>query len=66
LTRESRKTQFVKGIGVTPQIIVGKAHLVDRGKIDAPARVLPENQVPWEVERFRDAVEESMKQLRSA
>ena len=66
MTRESRKTQFIKGIGVTPQIIVGKAYLVDRGKIDAPARVLPENQVPWEVERFRDAVEESKKQLRSA
>jgi phosphotransferase system enzyme I (PtsI) len=66
LTRELRKTQFIKGIGVTPQIIVGKAHLVDRGKIDAPARVLPENQVPWEVERFRDAVEESKKQLRAA
>ena len=66
LTRESKKTQFVKGIGVTAQIITGKAYLVDRGKIEAPARVLPENQVPWEVERFRDAVEESKKQLHSA
>ena len=64
--RESKKTQFIKGIGVTPQIITGKAYLVDRGKIEAPARVLPENQVPWEIERFRDAVEESKKQLRSA
>jgi len=66
LARESKKTQFVKGIGVTAQIITGKAYLVDRGKIEAPARVLPENQVPWEVERFRDAVEESKKQLHSA
>ena len=66
LAHESKKTQFVKGIGVTAQIITGKAYLVDRGKIEAPARVLPENQVPWEVERFRDAVEESKKQLHSA
>jgi phosphotransferase system enzyme I (PtsI) len=66
LTRESKKTQFIKGIGVTAQIITGKAYLVDRGKIEAPARVLPENQVPWEIERFQDAVEESKKQLRSA
>jgi len=66
LTREPKKTQVIKGIGVTPQIIMGKAYLVDRGKIEAPARVLPENQVPWEIERFRDAVEESKKQLRSA
>jgi phosphotransferase system enzyme I (PtsI) len=66
LTREPKKTHLIKGIGVTAQIIMGKAYLVDRGKIEAPARVLPENQVPWEVERFRDAVEESKKQLRSA
>jgi phosphotransferase system enzyme I (PtsI) len=66
LARESKKTQFIKGIGVTAQIITGKAYLLDRGKIEAPARVLPENQVPWEIERFRDAVEESKKQLRAA
>jgi len=66
LTRESKKTQLIKGIGVTPQIIVGKAYLVDRGKIDAPARVLPESQVPQEIERFRQAVEESKNQLRAA
>ena len=66
MPREQKKTQFIKGIGVTPQIIVGKAYLVDRGKIEAPAKVLPENQVRWEVERFRAAVEESKKQLREA
>ena len=61
-----KKTQFIKGIGVTPQIIIGKAYLVDRGKIEAPARVLPEFHVPLGVERFQDAVEESKKQLRQA
>ncbi|NWF54959.1 MAG: phosphoenolpyruvate--protein phosphotransferase [Syntrophaceae bacterium] len=66
MTREPRKTHVIQGIGVTPQIILGKAYLVDRGKIEAPARVLPENQVPREVERFREAVEESKKQLRAA
>jgi phosphotransferase system enzyme I (PtsI) len=60
------KTKFIKGIGVTAGIIIGKAYLVDRRKIEAPARVLPEFQVPQEVERFLDAVEESKKQLRSA
>lgn len=66
MSREQKKTHFIKGIGVTPQIIIGKAYLVDRGKIEAPAKVLPENQVPWEVERFRAAVEESKKQLHQA
>jgi phosphotransferase system enzyme I (PtsI) len=60
------KTKFIKGIGVTAGIIIGKAYLVDRRKIEAPARVLPEFQVPQEVARFLDAVEESRKQLRSA
>jgi len=60
------KTQFIKGIGVTPGIVIGKAYLLDRRKIEAPARVLPEFQVPQEVSRFLDAVEESKKQLRAA
>ncbi len=66
MVREGKKTQFIKGIGVTPQIIVGKAYLLDRGKIEAPARVLPEFQVPQEIERFREAVEGSKKQLQTA
>jgi phosphotransferase system enzyme I (PtsI) len=66
LVREGKKTQFIKGIGVTPQIIVGKAYLLDQGKIEAPARVLPEFQVPQEIERFREAIEESKKQLQKA
>jgi phosphotransferase system enzyme I (PtsI) len=60
------KTKFIKGIGVTAGIIIGKAYLVDRRKIEAPARVLPEFQVPQEIARFLDAVEESKKQLREA
>ena len=66
MKREMTKTKFIKGIGVTAGIIIGKAYLVDRRKIEAPARVLPEFQVPQEVARFLDAVEESRKQLRSA
>jgi phosphotransferase system enzyme I (PtsI) len=61
-----KKTKFIKGIGVTAGIIIGKAYLVDRRKIEAPARVLPEFQVPQEIARFLDAVEESKKQLREA
>jgi phosphotransferase system enzyme I (PtsI) len=60
------KTKFIKGIGVTPGIIIGKAYLLDRKKIEAPAKVLPEFQVDQEVARFQDAVEESKKQLRMA
>jgi len=61
-----RKTQLIKGIGVTPGIIIGKAYLVDRRKIEAPARVIQESHIPQEIERFQEAVEESKKQLRLA
>jgi phosphotransferase system enzyme I (PtsI) len=60
------KTKFIKGIGVTAGIIIGKAYLVDRSKIEAPAKVLPEFQVPQEIARFLNAVEESKRQLRNA
>ena len=61
-----KKIQFIKGIGVIPGIVIGKAYLVERGKIEAPAKVIPEFRVPQEVARFLDAVEESKKQLRLA
>lgn len=61
-----KKIQFIKGIGVIPGIVIGKAYLVERGKIEAPAKVIPEFRVPQEVARFLDAVEESKKQLRMA
>ncbi len=66
MKREGKRTNFIKGIGVTPGIVIGKAYLVDRGKIEAPARVLPEFLVPQEVSRFREAVEESKRQLLQA
>ena len=66
MRREMMKTKFIKGIGVSPGIIIGKAYLLDRKKIEAPAKVLPEFQVDQEVARFQDAVEESKKQLRMA
>ncbi len=66
MKRELKKTHFVKGIGVTPGIVIGKAYILDRGKIEAPARVLPEPQVPQEVERFLASVDESKNQLRKA
>ncbi len=66
LKREVKKSKFIKGIGVSPGIIIGKAYLLDRGKIEAPAKVLPEFQVPQEVARFKDAVEESKRQIRNA
>jgi len=66
LKKEVKKTKFIKGIGVTPGIIIGKAFFVDKGKIETPARVIPESQVEQEVERFLEAIEESKKQLRLA
>ena len=66
MKRGLKKIQFIKGIGVIPGIVIGKAYLVERGKIEAPAKVIPEFRIPQEVARFLDSVEESKKQLRMA
>ena len=54
----------LQGIAVSPGIVIGKAHLVDREK----ARILyqyiiSEDQLNWEVDRFKDALQATEDQL---
>ncbi len=53
----------LKGIPVSPGIVIGKAHLVDRSKIKVPLRKIDKKDVPYEIERFKKAVEIAKKQL---
>lgn len=55
--------QFMKGIGASPGIVVGRAFLLDRSKVRLPQRRIPGNRVAGEMKRFRDAIELSKKQL---
>lgn len=59
-----KKTFVMKGIGVSPGIVIGKAYLFDR--LDAPVpfyKLSDPSLVTGEIRRFRNALRESEKQL---
>jgi phosphoenolpyruvate-protein phosphotransferase (PTS system enzyme I) len=59
-----KKTFVMKGIGVSPGIVIGKAYLFDRQDAQVPFYKLCEPaQVTKEIKRFRKALRESEKQL---
>jgi len=53
----------LQGIPVSPGIIIGKAHLVDRSKVKVPLRRIDDNSIHYEIERFKKAVEKAKDQL---
>jgi phosphotransferase system enzyme I (PtsI) len=54
----------LKGIAVSPGIVIGKARLIDRSKVKIFYQYLiHEEQVNREVERFRDALETTKNQI---
>jgi len=63
-TDAEKKSFVLKGIGVSPGIVIGKAYLYDR--FDAQVsfyRLRDKNLVAKEIKRFRAALKESEKQL---
>ncbi len=63
-TDAEKKSFVLKGIGVSPGIVIGKAYLYDR--FDAQVsfyRLRDKNHVAKEIKRFRAALKESEKQL---
>jgi len=53
------------GIGVTPGIAIGEAHLVQRGLLEVAPEYIEREQIPDEVDRFRQAVSGARRALRS-
>ena len=53
------------GIGVTPGIAIGEAHLVQRGLLEVAPEYIGRKQIPDEVDRFRQAVSGARRILRS-
>jgi len=54
----------LQGLGVAPGIAMGPAHVADEDAIVVPERRLEAAEVPAELERFGQAVEYSLKQLK--
>jgi len=54
----------LQGLGISPGIAMGPAYVSDEDTIVVPERRLESSEVPAELERFGQAVERSLKQLR--
>jgi len=60
---KKRENIILKGIGVSSGIAIGRAHLIERGRVEVEERPIKKAQVEKEVNRFRRAVEQSKLQL---
>ncbi len=61
---QQQVNKFIQGIGASPGIIIGKAHLVERFKVRLPQKQIGRGQVDEEVKRFLRAIQASEDQLR--
>ena len=64
ITEQAKKTFVLKGIGVSPGIVIGKAYLFDPLDIQLSFFKLADSSlIPKEVQRFKNALKESERQL---
>ncbi|MBI5014060.1 MAG: phosphoenolpyruvate--protein phosphotransferase [Deltaproteobacteria bacterium] len=61
--RVIRERTELRGIPVSPGIVIGKAYLVDRRKVRPQERVIDADGVEAEIARFHCALDESQRQL---
>ncbi|MDB4907577.1 MAG: phosphoenolpyruvate-protein phosphotransferase [Gemmatimonadetes bacterium] len=54
----------IRGLPASPGIVVGRVHLLRWEVPDVRHRIIPDEEVPAEVERFRQAVERAKERLR--
>lgn len=62
-TEENQDERIFEGLGVSPGIIVGPAHLRDGGEIQVLEYRLPQAKLDKEIERFQEAVKKARRQV---
>ncbi|MBP1708982.1 MAG: phosphoenolpyruvate--protein phosphotransferase, partial [Deltaproteobacteria bacterium] len=60
---EQLTNRFLRGVGASPGVVMGKAFLLDRSKVRLPEKRIEADQVETEVKRFLQAIRESREQL---
>ena len=60
----TRSGRVFDGLGVSPGIAIGPAHVVESGQIDVPEYAIAEDKVAAEQQRFADAVAKSQRQVK--
>jgi phosphotransferase system enzyme I (PtsI) len=58
-----KESKILKGVTASEGIVAGKIFLLERERVMIPRRILHEEHVPQEVLRFKDALEETKKEL---
>jgi phosphotransferase system enzyme I (PtsI) len=61
---QDKQEQMVQGIAASPGIAIGQAFVLGGGAVHVFPRVLSEDEVPEEIERFKRAVEQARQELR--
>jgi phosphotransferase system enzyme I (PtsI) len=61
--RRPRGERHFEGLGVSPGIAIGHAHVVEAGHVDVPEYEIGEDKIVAEQARFTDAVAKSQRQL---
>ena len=65
MTAEGKKEVFLRGVGASAGVAMGRAYLVDRSRVKVIYQyLLDESKIDEEVERFRQAVDRAEEQLR--
>src|SRR5215468_3984671 len=62
--RAAAAERIFEGLGVSPGLALGPAHVVESGQIDVPEYGIAEEQVAAEQQRFTDAVAKSQRQVK--
>lgn len=61
--RKKARERIFEGLGVSPGIAIGPAHVRESGHVPVPEYQIPSNKVQPEVERFETAVGKAQRQL---
>ncbi|MBW2645828.1 MAG: phosphoenolpyruvate--protein phosphotransferase [Deltaproteobacteria bacterium] len=59
----SKKQVQLKGIPAAPGIAIGKVHIFGTEDIVPPKRAISENEIPFEIERFRKVLAQTKKEI---
>ncbi|MDP8298785.1 MAG: phosphoenolpyruvate--protein phosphotransferase [Candidatus Tantalella remota] len=59
----AKKQVQYKGIPAAPGIVIGKVHIFGTEDIMPSERSIPESQIPYEVTRLKDAMEQTQKEI---
>ena len=50
---------MMEGLGISPGIVMGRVRLINRKKVEVSAREIREEDVEFEIKRFKEAVKKS-------